>query len=161
MEQFLKQRGRKRTAKKVVPSDGNCLFSALSYQLTGTSEHQSQMRKEIVALESNEKKVFGDLYGTENDITFDEHLKKINQDRTWGTDLEITAAATIFKLPIYVATDKTGTAVWCRYLPSNRIKDVPQTSIQVLKDLKNPWIEIGCVNSNHFDAIEPIRLPRP
>ena len=96
------------------------------YLVTGTSEHQSQMRKEIVAFELSQKPVFQALYGTENYKTFDDHLKEINQDGAWGTDLEITAAAaTLFKLPIYVAMDRAGTAFWGLYSPSDRIEDVP------------------------------------
>ena len=161
LEPFLKQHGRKR--KAVIPGDGNCLFSALSYQITGTSEQQSQMRKEIAAFELSQKPVFQALYGTENDKTFDDHLKEINQDGAWGTDLE-TAAATLFKLP-NVAMDRAGTAFWGLYSPSDRIEDVPRTSIPVLKDLEDQWIEIMFVNNHHFDAIEPIncgeRLPWP
>ena len=124
------------------------------------------MREEIAAFELKQKPVFQDLYKPEDNITFDDHLKKIDQDRAWGTELEVTAAATLFN--IILATDKTGTTIWGLYSPSDKIEAVPQTNIPVrkyLKVLKDPWIEIVLVNDNHFDAIEPINfgecLPRP
>ena len=152
LEPFLKQHGRK---PKAVPGDGNSLFSALSYQLTGTSEHQSQMRKEIVAFISSEKPVFQVLYiAKKKNKTFDDHLKEMDQDREYGTQCEIFAATTLFNLPICVAKELTGTPVWEEYLPIQMINHVPPTNIPVLKDLK--WIEIVYVNGNHFDAITPI-----
>lgn len=165
LKPFLQQQGRE--PEKVV-GDGNCLFRALSIQLTGTQDYQLQLRKVIVAFESSEKLVFRGLHETINRTRFDDHLRSICKTAVWGTNLEIIAAATLFALDVYVATDgyKPGTAVWLKYTPYARIKTMPQipTSIPVLPERNGQWIEIVHVNNNHFDAIKPIgvaRLCRP
>ena len=52
-----------------------------------------------------------------NATKFDDHLRSIRKTAVLGTNLEIIAAATLFVLDVYVATDsyKPGTAVWLKY----------------------------------------------
>lgn len=167
LKPFLQQQGRE--PEKVL-GDGNCLFRALSLQLTGTQDYQLQLRKEIASFESSEKLVFRGLHETVNSTRFDDHLRSIRKTAVWGTNLEIIAAATLFALDVYVATDnyKPGTPVWLKYTPYARIKATPQipTTIPVLPERSghDQWIEIAHVNNNHFDAVIPLgveRLCRP
>ena len=113
--------------------DGNCLFRAVSIQLCGTQDYQLQLRKTIAAFEKNEKVVFQGLHETINATKFEDHLRSICKTAVWGTNI---AAATLFALDVYVATDsyKPGTAVWLKYSPYMRTKTAVQlpTSIPVL-----------------------------
>ena len=143
LEPFLKQH---RCAPKRIPGDGNCLFRALSFQLTGTSDYYSQLREEIADFESKEKSVFQIHYKPQE--MFDDHIKEIRRDGVWGTELEILATATYFQLDIRVATDISGTAEWNTYRPCNEA--VSSTGIPVLEKKR---MDIMCVNNNHFDAV--------
>lgn len=162
LKPFLQQQGRE--PEKVL-GDENCLFRALSLQLTGSQDYQLQLRKAIATFESSEKLAFRGLHGTINRTEFDDHLRNIRKTAVWGTNLEIIAAATLYALDVYVATDsyKPGTAVWLKYTPYARIKTLPQipTGIPVLPGRSGQWIEIVHVNSNHFDAVGGERLCRP
>ena len=59
------------------------------------------------------------MHETINKTQFDDHLRNICKTAVWGTNLEIIAAATLFALDVYVATDsyKSVTAVWPKYTP--------------------------------------------
>ena len=102
LKPFLQQQGRE---PDVVLGDGNCLFCALSIQLSGTQDYQLQLREIIAAFESSEKLAFQGLHETINATKFDDHLRSIRKTAVWGTNLEIIAAATLFALDVYVATD--------------------------------------------------------
>ena len=74
--------------------------------------------------------------------------------------MEIIAAATLFSVDVYIATDnyKPGKAVWLKYTPNGKIKTMPEvsTNIPFLSEKKGQWTEIAQVNNNHFDSINPI-----
>ena len=50
---------------------------------------------------------------------FVDDFKSISQNGVNGTNVEIIAATTLFKMDVYVATDsyKPGAAVWLKYTP--------------------------------------------
>ena len=81
--------------------------------------------------------MFQGLHETINATKFEDHLRSIHKTAVWGTNI---AAATLFALDVYVATDsyKPGTAVWLKYSPYMRIKTAVQlpTSIPVLSEKK-------------------------
>ena len=45
--------------------------------------------------------------------TFSDHLEQMKNDRVWGTQVELYAAATLFMLPIYVYTPKRDLQLDC------------------------------------------------
>ena len=69
---FLREQGR---ALDRVLRDGNCLFHALSLQLTGVQDHYMGLRRIIAQCESKIK-VFQGIHATINRTLFAEHLKK-------------------------------------------------------------------------------------
>ena len=146
LELFLKDH---QCERKWIPGYGNCLFKALSFQLTGTTAYHSQLREEIADFESKEKSVLEVHYTPQNEKTFDDHIKEIRRDRVWGTDLEIYATATYFQLHIRVAMEISGTVDWNTYSPCNN-KAVSSTGIPVLEKKR---MDIIYVNNNHFDAV--------
>ena len=102
-----------------VLSDKNCLFRAISVALTGNQAYHLQLRQVIAAFEANEQLVLNGLHETINTSKFVDHIKSISQNGVWGTNVEMIAATTLFKMDVYVATDsyKPGVSVWLKYTP--------------------------------------------
>eukprot|EP00980_Cylindrotheca_fusiformis_P003757 scaffold834_cov123-Cylindrotheca_fusiformis.AAC.4 len=97
----------------IIPmsSDGNCLFRALSDQLLGDRGKQHEIiRAEICDfMEENEEEfnlfmVFEDDEGnnSEDAADFDSYMGSMRQDGTWGGNLELVAAARLYRRNIIV-----------------------------------------------------------
>jgi len=91
-----------------VKGDGNCLFRALSYSITGTQDQHSIIRSYIVnhMLQSNTQHNLEMLFATRNklqstNISYQNHLCDMQQDGTWGTEQEIVAAANLFDVSVF------------------------------------------------------------
>ena len=111
---FLLQINRK--VNKVL-GDGNCLFRALSEQTTGTSGKHAELRKLLLAFEEMNPQIFQPLVATLDPPT--KLANHISQNFTWGTTVEIFAAATMFGVVINEATDSLvpGVPRWMRFSP--------------------------------------------
>ena len=147
MKLFLSLTNRK--VDKVL-GDGNCLFRALAKQLTGTSEEHVELRKLLMRFEEiNYPKFTATLAPP---ITFAEHIKSRKQDRCWETTVEIFAAATLFNIDIYEATDSLvpGTPRWMKFRNYSTIKGVERAFFNTLNV---QWIEILYTNNCHYDSI--------
>ena len=70
---------------------------------------------------------------------FEEHTSRMKYETVWGTDLELRAAASYLRLPIYVCTQRSKTLeyYWECYKPlldlsppmKNFISDIPQAKL--------------------------------
>ena len=98
-ELFLKHQGRKMES---VMGDGNCLFRALSCTLFEDEGLHSKTRSDITQMINQNKQNFRPFLIQETSI--ETHIRKMYKSGTWGTHLEIIAAATLYQLPIYVAS---------------------------------------------------------
>lgn len=135
----------------IVPilGDGNCLFRALSKLTYGSEEWHSFMRQTLVEFVSLNHEVF-QSYCTE-DIT--DHLSKTKHDRRWGTHVELQAAASLLKLPIYVFTQKSGSGdyYWEIFKPMKEPLKLPDSAIEKPQGVDHYEIchTLGC----HYDII--------
>ena len=81
-----------------VLGDGNCLFRALSLQLTGMQDHHLSLRKIIAQCESKATSFQGIHAALNKTITFADHVKNIAKTCAVGDhSLEIIAVASIFQ----------------------------------------------------------------
>ena len=164
---FLQKQGR--TIDRVL-GDGNCLFRALSLQLTGFQEYHMDLRRIIAQCESKIK-AFQGIHATINRTRFADHLKNIGKTCIWGTNLEIIVTATLFETDIYVATDnyRPGNPTWLKYSPnSHATTELRRSSISDLSSTiphkTRQWLELTHVSRCHFDAVKPIsntQMSRP
>ena len=81
----------------VIRGDGNCYFRALSFILTGTEIYHIQIRQAIfdfIEIHYDNLNIFLDQF-----VDGGHYLrkKKMRENGTWGTELEIIATATIAK----------------------------------------------------------------
>lgn len=87
-----------------VLGDGNCLFRALSSLTYGQEEWHSLIRRVIVEFITLNSKVFKEY--CEGDIV--QHINQLKHQTSWGSHVELIAAAHLLNLPIYVCTTKDG-----------------------------------------------------
>ncbi|KAL8563090.1 hypothetical protein ACOMHN_066413 [Nucella lapillus] len=81
--------------------DGNCLYRALSLEITGTQAHHEQVREIIVDFIIKNPQPFSAYLG----CNLQEYLVEGGfplQPKTWGTDVEVLAAATLLQTPVVV-----------------------------------------------------------
>ena len=155
---FLQKQGRK--LDKVL-GDGNCLFRALSLQLTGVQDHHIALRKLIARCES-EYKEFEGVHITINQTRFADHIKNVRKSCTWGTNLEIIVTATLFGVDVYLASDtyRAQTPLWLKYSPYSTVAAATEMNSALLGEIsKFPllpqvrWLELAH-NRHHFDAVK-------
>ena len=144
---FLHPQGR---AVDRVVGDGNCLFRSLSLQLTGTQDHHLQLRIAIAEFEKSNQ-IFEQLNTAINKTPFTSHLKNIKKTCIWGTTVEILAAASLFQVDVYVATDSyhPGRPRWLKYMPKTASTSLDATVYTSQLDthldaarIRRGWIEI-------------------
>ena len=96
--EFLEAQGRKIHR---VMGDGNCLFRALAFALLKDKEQHFVVRSSIVRLLNLNAEVFTNyLISGVNCSTITEQVKRMSLPGSWGTHLEIIAAATLFHAPV-------------------------------------------------------------
>ena len=97
--------------------DGNCLFRSLSYCFYGNQDFHCDLRKKLVQVVRDNKDRFRHLIMQHTSI--DQHINQMRKLGTWGTQVEIFAMATLFKIPVYVASQNERSLhyCWCKYNP--------------------------------------------
>ena len=94
--------------------DGNC---SLSYCFYGNQDFHYDLRKKLVQVVRDNKDRFRHLIMQHTSI--DQHINQMCKLGTWGTQVEIFAMATLFKIPVYVASQNKRSLqnCWCKYNP--------------------------------------------
>ena len=141
-------------SRGIVPilGDGNCLFRAHSKLTYGDEEWHSFMRALLVEFVSLNQEVFRSYCI----VNITDYLSKMKHERTWGTHVELQAAASLLKLPIYVFTQKSGSGeyYWEVFKPirdAQTVLKLPESAIQ--KPLGVHHYEICHTMRCHYDII--------
>ena len=93
-----------------IAGDGNCIYRTISYAFLGTEDHHLIIRSSIVRLINlNRDKFLHYLIPSVNKPTIDEHIRHMMLRNNWPTQVEILAAATLYRLPIYFCTTSLAT----------------------------------------------------
>ena len=104
-----------------IPGDGNCLFSALSYIITGTIDQQAAVHAVILnhmsAIEGRLRRGFFPPCYTDSQSYIEG--TRMNRDRTWGSDCEMITMADLLNTTIY--SHDTANNVWAPYTPAGGI----------------------------------------
>eukprot|EP01083_Nonionella_stella_P293431 997889_1 len=79
-------------------SDGNCLFRAISDQISGDENNQSRFRHQIVLYMREHNDEFAPFYVG----NYDSYLTKMSKNGIWGGNMELTAAAKTFHVDIII-----------------------------------------------------------
>ena len=86
--------------------DGNCLFRAFSHLIFEKEEYHQQIRNLLMDFIILNCDIFS-KYCEARKRTLQEHVAHMKYDTVWGTDIEIRAAASYLKLPIFVSTQRS------------------------------------------------------
>ena len=89
-----------------IESDGNCLFRAIQYFLTGKEDDHFLLRQEICDFMATNKYEYDDLFEPTSSIkTFSQYLIEMRKTSIWGDHLEIVAASKLkgFNFTIYAS----------------------------------------------------------
>ena len=95
---FLQQSGRK---IKKTHGDGNCLFRCFFFFLFSREGQHLTVRSILMRVENLNKEVFEGKLTDLNEPSIREHVHKLLCPNTWGTHVEIMAAATYFQVLVY------------------------------------------------------------
>lgn len=105
---FGKWCGKKRVPSSVhrIVGDGNCLFRAVSYVVSGSKERHKVLRKFAVAQMYDIGRKFNRIAG--QNATDYMKQTKMNELGVWGTDVEIFALSAVLKTGIFVFLSNEG-----------------------------------------------------
>ena len=153
-----------RCIKRVLP-DGNCLFWALSQQLNGFEELHQTLRELLVKFISCNLDSFR---CSVTSGTIESRLESMQRNAQWGTQVEIQAAASLFQVPIYVATNSLvqGVYKWTVFKPQDKSSLMGPDNIHTLLPSLTikPRLELCHISNTHYDSIIPMKgesLPPP
>ncbi|VDK55931.1 unnamed protein product [Anisakis simplex] len=117
-----------------VAGDGNCLFRALAFAITGGSDRQhAAIRQCITSFELGNEDRFRVL--VEKDAkTWEDHVDALISDGSWGGSSELTAIATMLRIEVWTFLDGR----WVCYAPRfqkgaerDEIVDIPINEYQL------------------------------
>jgi len=127
-------------SRKVIESDGNCLFRAILYALLRDDSNHAEFRQSICDYMIKNKEDF-DCFINSDDGTFDDYIaKKRLVDLEWGDAPELVAASQILKFNFKVFASKSLNVKYQHhYAPVF------------------PTIVLEHYNGNHHNVLEPKR----
>ena len=116
---------------KNIKKDGNCLFRCLSHQLFGSEEHHLSVRFLLQRIENLNTKLFEKYLTPLNKPTIDEHVHHVGIPTSWGTHIELMAAATYFQICVYYTTQnaQTNEFRWMCIKPLKSLSEVRLPSV--------------------------------
>jgi len=80
-----------------IESDGNCLFRAVQYFLTGSEYDYEEVRQEVCNFMSENQNFFSIYFASSKKFKcFSEYIDYMRQDGIWGDNLELYAASRMF-----------------------------------------------------------------
>lgn len=124
------------STQQEIVADGNCLFRALSHSITNSEDSYKEIRALICDQIQKKPLRFLGSQAAESYL----HSTKMREDKTWGTDREISAAS-----------DLLNTVIWC-YGPLGRAH--AWTSFIPEKNAGDTSEAIFLVNmNNHFEPL--------
>ncbi|CAK9023377.1 unnamed protein product [Durusdinium trenchii] len=87
--------------ERPVEGDGNCQFRALSDQLYGSQEHHTAIRQQVLLQLRGEKERYRPFVPGR----FEDYVRSMETDGTWGDHVTLQAAADALGLRIHVISD--------------------------------------------------------
>ena len=125
-----------------VQGDGNCLFRALSYAVTGRQIYHNIIRQKIIQHMSTIEHL---LKPHMNDSLKDYlNRTKMSRQGTWGTDVELFAASHLLDTDIFVYTKSGHDSKWNRFSKSMLDGCLPKNKCAIY---------INHTGGVHFDVV--------
>ena len=145
-EQPLKPLGQPSKLLHIL-GDGNCLFRALSYVITGQQLYHAQIRHEIINHMMNIEKFLMPHMNTSLNCYLDK--TGMAESGVWGTDIEILSASSLLSTDIFVYTKFGNTYKWQKF---------SRTMLGGKKPENNCLIYLNHTNTIHYDVVIDVFL---
>ena len=156
MKAFLKAYGHQ--IDPALP-EGNCLFCALTKQMTGDPSRHPEPRKILTTYFSNPQ-VFGRDW-TIGNCSLEEQLDQVSK----LGHAEIKAAASLCQKPIYIATDSLSVSkcMWTVFPPFHPAQLKFGTNDTWKRFISQPtqWYKIVYSQGCHYDGSLPLQKENP
>ena len=140
------------TKIRKIAGDGNCLFRALSAEITNSQDHHTLINNALVTFMTSEdtSHIFSNYCG--QDIKVYVANSQMSRLGIWATDVEISAAATFLQTDVFVHTQVNPTmSKWLRYQPLTKI------SLSKYWNTQNKDEAIYLRNAcSHFDVVDGV-----
>lgn len=160
-----------RKTKRVLP-DGNCMFRSLSRVVTGSQTQHKEIRSVILKhMQDIAPLMLGHIEGRNSYNSVDEYIEKskMENDMTWGTDLELLCFAHLTNTCVFTYCVESSN--WARYGPHNVDRSLPvDLSVQSIYLCHPPghYDLVGCtvnvptsnVPHNNADRSKPNSDPK-
>ena len=130
-----------------IKGDGNCFFRALSKIIYGAQGFYDEMRQAVVDVQEKHPKRFEQFA----DDPMEEHIAKMRLDKTWATQTEIYAAATLLQREIFILSPdqrKADSYRWLLFSPQFRYS----SDIECCRC----YLTLCHTHGNHYDRIAPM-----
>ena len=141
-----------------IKQDGNCFYSAISFQLFGTQDQDIAVRNVIyrtITLNKNAFKPY--LIPSSNIKTIEDLCQQNWKPGVWATQVEAIAAATVFCVPIFFISPSTEQMKWNVIHPLNnssiRYPTFPDVDIDETSFLRPSHFELLYYQNYHYDAV--------
>jgi hypothetical protein len=130
-----------------IMGDGNCLFRALSYVITGRQVYHHVIRHKLL----DHMRSIENLLLPHMGMSLNNYFQSsgMHRERVWGTDIEIFAASSLLSTDIYVYTNVGTHFTWNKFSQSMLNNLPPQ----------NPCsIYIQHTGAVHYDVVLDVSL---
>ena len=125
-----------------ITGDGNCLFRALSYAITGRQIYHGLIRQKILNHMSEIENLLYPHMNMPVKIYFAQ--SGMSNNAVWGTDVEILAASSLLSTDIYVQTKVGSELRWHKFSKSNLDGTHPQNDAAIY---------LQCTNEVNYDVV--------
>ena len=141
-----------------IKQDGNCFYSALSFQLLGTQNEDIAVRNVIHRTITLNKTTFKPYFIPSSSIKTIEDLCQQNwKPGVWDTQVEVIAAATVFCVPVFFISPSMEEMKWNVIHPLNnssiRYPVFPDIDIEETGYLRPSHFELLYYQNYHYDAV--------
>jgi len=145
-----------REIKRIV-GDGSCMFRCLSQHLFNNQDKHQVVRQLICDFEIANPTIFKVYLTSNQSQSIHEHVQLISKENSWGTQVELIAAATYFKVPIYVYeySSMSSTGKWICVKPIDNKKQLHFYAINTIEQVINvpSHFELYHTKDVHYDCI--------
>ena len=145
--ELLSQRMRHLHLQQVVMrDDGNCQFRSLAHQLFGNEDrYHAAVRAKIVDYLQQHASDYNFYFESESE--WKRYLKTMAQSGTWGDEMTLTAAASVFGCAVHVLTSEQENYYLC-YHPNNNDKGESKKDATACPD-----VFLAYISPIHYNSV--------
>ena len=141
---------------KVMGSDGNCMFRAVSDQIYGNEDYHNIIREKCMDYLLIEREFFSQFVEG-GDKEFDNYINMKRKDGVWGDDVELQAISELYNRPIeiYSGSNKP-LKTFHENIKEYNLKE--QNENEEKKEIKISPIRVSYHGKEHYNSVVPTKF---